>query len=38
MFDNSLYRFPTTLVHKVAWIVYWPCDISYVLLKKNKHF
>jgi hypothetical protein len=22
MFDNSLYRFPTTLVHKVAWIVY----------------
>lgn len=22
MFDNSLYRFPTTLVHKVAWTVY----------------
>lgn len=34
MLNDSFYRFPTTLIHKIAWIVYRPFDISHVFLMK----
>jgi hypothetical protein len=34
MLNDSFYWFSTTLIHKTAWIVYRPFDISYMFLKK----